>query len=262
LFRDNRFMSESEGVRFVVDGAVATVTLCSPERRNAQSPAMWARLVEIGQGLSDDVRVVVLRAEGVSFSAGLDLRMLTGDLPGAPGLAELAGREDADLVIAEYQRAFTWWRDVRPVTIAVVDGHAVGAGFQLALACDIRIASTDAMFAMKEVVLGLVPDLAGTSRLIETVGYARALEWCATGRVVTAPEALASGLVSRVVEPHELDGAVDELVGRLLAADADTGFAIKDLLRDAERRSATDQQARERAAQLQRLQSLARRNAV
>jgi enoyl-CoA hydratase/carnithine racemase len=110
--------------------------------------------------------------------------------------------------------------------------------------------------------LGLVPDLAGTSRLIGAVGYARALEWCATGRVVTATEALASGLVSRVVEPHELNGAVDELVGSLLAVDADTGFAIKDLLRDAEERSATDQQARERAAQLQRLQALASRHAV
>ncbi len=70
-----------------------------------------------------------------------------------------------------------------------MQGHAIGAGFQLALACDLRVLAEDARFSMAEVTLGLVPDLAGTKRLVELVGYARALEICATGRRIDATEA-------------------------------------------------------------------------
>ena len=91
--------------------------------------------------------------------------------------------------IAAYQEGFTAWAECPAVVIAQVHGYAIGAGFQLALAADLRVASLDAWFAMRETSLGLVPDLGGTGPLVHLVGYARALEICATGRPVSAPEA-------------------------------------------------------------------------
>src|SRR5262249_59140551 len=98
--------------------------------------------------------------------------------------------EKAAEQIAEFQAGFTWLGRPDVVSIAAVQGHAIGAGFQLALACDMRILTPDAQLTMAEVTLGLVPDLGGTGPLVRLVGYARALEICVTGRRVGAEEAL------------------------------------------------------------------------
>lgn len=156
---------DKDGVRLTVEDAVATVTLTNPAKRNAQSPALWRALTEAGQSLPGSVRVVVLRGEGKSFSAGLDRQAFTPEgFDGEPSFPELARRSDTDLdaVIAAYQSAFTWWRRSDIVSIAAVQGHAIGAGFQLALGCDLRVVASDVQFAMRETSLGLVPDLAGT----------------------------------------------------------------------------------------------------
>jgi enoyl-CoA hydratase/carnithine racemase len=146
------------GVRLELAGELATVTLCRPERRNAQSPAMWRALAAIGRELPGTVRVALLRAEGVSFSAGLNRQAFTPEgIPGERSFIDLAKSEDADEVIAEYQEGFLWWRRADLVSIAAVQGHAVGAGFQLALACDLRVVAEDVQFAMTETALGLVP---------------------------------------------------------------------------------------------------------
>lgn len=204
------------------------------------------------------VRVVVLRADGASFSAGLDRAMLATGVGGEPGLAQLATLPDSELdaVIAEFQRAFTWWRDPHVVSIAAVHGHAVGAGFQLALACDVRIVAEDAQFAMREPSLGLVPDLAGTKPLVEAVGYSRALELCATGRWVGAEEAVRTGLASVAVPREELDQTARDLAAAVLAAPPGAVRATKDLLRGAGRRSHDEQQAAERMAQAGLLRDL------
>lgn len=237
------------------------MTLARPDRRNAQTPATWRRLEALGEELLDDtaVRVVVLRAEGPSFSSGLDRAMLTDDVDGEPGLAALAGlpENELDEVIAGFQRGFSWWRDPRVVSIAAVQGHAVGAGFQLALACDVRVVSDDVQLAMREPGLGLVPDLAGTKPLVEAVGYSRALEICVTGRWVGAEEAVALGLASLAVPRAELDDAVRDLAAAVLAAPAGAVRATKDLLLGAAHRSYDEQQAAERAAQAGRLRDLA-----
>jgi enoyl-CoA hydratase/carnithine racemase len=244
-----------------IDGAVAGVTLVRAEQRNAQTPAMWRALAEIGARLlaEDSVRVVVLRAEGPSFSAGLDRAMFGAGTKTEPGLAGLADLVDEalDETIEAFQQAFAWWRDERVVSIAVVQGHAVGAGFQLALACDLRVMADDVQLAMREPSLGLVPDLGGTQPLVAAVGYSRALEICATGRWVGAEEAAATGLATVVVPREELDAATTDLVAAVLAAPTGAVRATKALLRDAGTRSYDDQRAAERAAQAGRLRDLA-----
>src|SRR6478672_11331009 len=112
---------DKDGVRLTVDDAIATVTLTNPAKRNAQSPAMWRALAEAGRVLPGSVRVVVLRGEGKSFSAGLDRQAFTPEgFDGEPSFIDLARGTDSalDATIAEYQEAFTWWRRNDLVTIA------------------------------------------------------------------------------------------------------------------------------------------------
>jgi enoyl-CoA hydratase/carnithine racemase len=251
---------DKDGVQLTVDDSVATVTLTNPAKRNAQSPALWRALTEAGSLLPGSVRVVVLRAEGTSFSAGLDRQAFTPEgFEGEPSFPEMARGSDAELdaVIAAYQDAFTWWRRNDIVSIAAVQGHAIGAGFQLALACDLRVCADDAQFAMRETSLGLVPDLAGTHPLVGLVGYARALEICATGRFVRAEEAERTGLANLVVPAAELDGAVQDLAAALLAAPRDAAIETKALLRGAAGRTYDEQRTAERAAQGRRIRDLA-----
>lgn len=250
---------DEDGVRVTVQEAVATVTLANAARRNAQTPAMWRALAEAGRRLPGDVRVAVLRGEGVSFSAGLDRRAFTPEgIDGEFSFTKLARSGDAeiDALIAGYQEAFTWWRRNDLVTIAAVQGHAIGAGFQLALACDLRVCAQDAQFSMRETSLGLVPDLGGTQPLVALVGYARALEICGTGRMVHAEEAERIGLANLVVPPDELDAAASDLAAALLAAPRDALIETKALLRGASGRDYDAQRAAERAAQTRRLRDL------
>src|SRR5437899_10200004 len=193
---------ERGGLRLSVDGQRATITLDRPDVLNAQKPSMWAALQQIGERLDPDVRVVVVRGSGRAFSAGLDTGMFSPDgIEGEPGFREIASLPAAEgqAIIEEFQQGFVWLTDPSRVTIAAVQGHAIGAGFQLALACDLRIATEDARFTMAEPSLGLVPDLTGTLPLVRAVGYARAVDICLTGRRVPADEALRIGLVNSVV---------------------------------------------------------------
>jgi enoyl-CoA hydratase/carnithine racemase len=239
---------------------VATVSLADPDRRNAQTPATWRALAKIGRNLPGDVRVVVLRADGPSFCAGLDRRVFAGEpVDGAPTFAEMAALDSPALedVIAEFQDAFTWWRRPDLVSVAAVQGHAVGAGFQLALGCDLRVIADDARFSMRETSLGLVPDLGGTLPLVELVGYPRALEICLTGRWVEAAEAAALGLAELVVPVDELTAAVADLVAAILAAPRDAAVETKTLLLAARHTGVAEQLAAERQAQARRIKDLA-----
>jgi len=159
--------------------------------------------------------------------------------------------------LASYQSGFGWLSRPDLISVAVVRGHAVGAGFQLALACDLRLLGDDAVFTMAEPGLGLVPDLGGTKRLVELVGYSRALEACLTGRRIGAAEAAQMGLGSAVVTAETLDTAVEQTISSLLAVPRDAAIETKALLLAAAGR---DQMAQERAeadAQYRRLRELA-----
>ncbi|MGH6655416.1 MAG: enoyl-CoA hydratase/isomerase family protein [Actinocrinis sp.] len=244
---------------------MATVVLDRPAKRNAMTPAMWWQLAEIGRALPGSVRAVLLRAEGPSFSAGLDRSVLVGeDVPAGKSrpktLIDLAGSDphDAELTIEAFQEAYTWWRRPDLITVAAVQGHAIGAGFQLALACDLRVVADDARFAMREISLGLVPDLGGTKPLTDLVGYGRALEICATGRWIDSAEAERIGLANKVVPARDLalDAAV--FTRELLAADRDALIETKALIRGATERDYDAQRGAERAAQVRRIRALAK----
>jgi len=184
----------------------------------------------------------VVRGQGASFSAGLDRAEF-------PLLAAMGRDPAAAEIIAGYQQGFAWLGRTDLVSIAAVQGHAIGAGFQLALACDLRVAAEGTVFSMKETSLGLVPDLTGTHPLVAAVGLPRALEWCLTGRFVSADEALAAGLLNAVVPADELSTAVDQLVSAVLACPRDAVIETKALLVGAARRTPQEQWKAEREAQ-------------
>ena len=165
--------------------------------------------------------------------------------------------EDCAAVIEGYQRAFTWLRRPEIVSVAAVQGHAIGAGFQLALACDLRVVAEDVQFSMAETTLGLVPDLTGTKPLVAAVGTSRALEICLTGRRVPADEAERIGLATLVVARDALDDTVADLVSALVAPPVEAVRETKALLTGAAGRTHAEQETAEREAQTRRLRTLA-----
>jgi enoyl-CoA hydratase/carnithine racemase len=249
------------GLRLDVDDVVATITLDRPDVRNAQTPAMWRALGRIGEELPEAVRVVVVQGAGQSFSAGLDRTLMDPSTApeGVESVGDLFAMSDAEMsdTIEVYQRGFTFLRDPRFISIAAVRGHAVGAGFQLALSCDLRILADDARLSMKESALGLVPDLTGTKPLVECVGYARALEICATARMVGATEAVDIGLALTAVPAEELDATVADLVVALTAPLAGAVSETKGLLLGAAQRPLEEQRRLEREAQVRRFREVA-----
>ncbi len=249
-------MKPDERIRVERDGVVVVVTLANPDRRNVQDPEFWKRLAQIGADLAPDVRGVLLQSDGISFSAGLDRALFVAS-EGQSFLAELAGLNDdeIDCRIDDFQSAFSWWRRPELVTVAAVQGHAVGAGFQLALACDLRVVSPDARFAMRETSLGLVPDLAGTFPLVSAVGYSAALEMCLSGRWVDAQEAVRRGLAHSMVEDRHLRSHAREILESLIEPMVGAVSETKALLQGAAQRTYDAQRAAERAAQTRRLRS-------
>lgn len=251
-------------LRLVVRGPVAHVTISRPDRRNAMTGRTWTTLARIGQTLPEDVRIVVIDGDGDIFSAGIDLGMFSpegvdGERSMVAGLAD-GTASDAEVrdYIAGLQEGFLWLRRPDLVTVAAVRGHAIGAGFQLALSCDLRILADDAQLCMKEPALGLVPDLTGTKPLVDIVGVNRAIEICLTARRVGAQEARDLGLAELVVPADELSAAVDDVVAALLATDRAAATATKALLQQAAGNTLQRQDEAERAAQAARLAALAR----
>jgi enoyl-CoA hydratase/carnithine racemase len=250
---------QSAGLRLEITGPTLTVTLDKPDRRNSQTPRLWHTLAAIGESLPPDVRAVVVRGAGECFSAGIDTRLLSPDgIEGEESVLELmsGGDEDVLAAIDGFQRGFVWLSDPRIISVAAVHGYAIGAGFQLALACDLRVVADDVRFCMKEPALGLVPDLTGTKPLVELVGYSRALEICATTRYVEADEARQLGIATVVVPRDELDATTSDLVEAVLASNAGAVRETKALLLGAGGHDLDAQRLAERQAQLRRFREL------
>ena len=202
------------------DGAVLTVTLDRPEQLNAQTPATWTALAAVGDSLGRRrPRRRAARRGPLVLRGPRPQPVRPGARRPAAGWATSAGCPPSRprSGSATTRRGFRWLRDPGIVSVAAVQGHAIGAGCQLALACDLRVLTDDAQLRLPEATLGLVPDLTGTSTLIELVGYSRALEICLTGRPVGAAEAHAMGLANAVVPREQLDAAVARPGAALLA---------------------------------------------
>jgi enoyl-CoA hydratase/carnithine racemase len=239
------------GLRWSARDAVATITLDRPGRRNAMTPSMWYGLADIGEEIAKDdaIRVVVIRGADPSFCAGIDLRMFSQE--GVPGEERGPGVSDPGFGdhIAGYQAGYLWLRSPQFVSIAAVQGHAIGAGFQLALACDVRVVADNAKFCMREPALGLVPDLTGTKPLVELAGLPRAIELCLTAATIDAGQAHEFGLAQHVVPAAELGPKVQALIDGLLSTDVNAARATKELLLQAAGNSLAEQAAAERGKQ-------------
>jgi enoyl-CoA hydratase/carnithine racemase len=207
------------------DGVVR-LTISNPAKRNALDREILDALASLLPGL--DARCVVLTGAGSIFSAGYDI----GDL--AP---ERLAEEAAELVAHPFQAALEALDAVAPPVVAALNGHAIGGGLELALACDLRVLSEDAVVGLPETRLGLVPDLGGSSRLPQVVGLGRAKELIMTGRVIGAADAERYGLANRVAPAERLDAVTQELVDELLAC-APIAVGLAKRLMDASARPA------------------------
>jgi Enoyl-CoA hydratase/carnithine racemase len=214
-------------VRLDVADGVATVTIDRPEARNALDAPTRESLAEaLDEAEADDgVRVVVITGSEASstFVAGADL-------------TELRERSTAEQRAAsELPRVYERVADCRWPTVARVNGHALGGGCELALACDVRIASTTAQIGQPEITLGLMPGGGGTQRLPRLVGPDRAAELALTGDPVSGERAAEIGLVLDAVPPDDLDDRVAALTSRIAAHAPDAVEATVDALRESAR---------------------------
>jgi enoyl-CoA hydratase/carnithine racemase len=192
-------------------GAVRHIVMNRPEKRNALNGELIQALGEAFEAAAadDDVRVVVVRGEGPMFSSGMDLGSLQ-DLSNEPGSL----REFRDPILR-------WWNlleEMPKPTIAQIHGASIGGAMELALAADMRVMADDAVAAILEVKIGLIPDVGGCSRLPAVVGLGRAKELIMTGRFINGTEAHAIGFANRVAPAAELDAATQALCDELLGA--------------------------------------------
>ena len=176
------------------DDGLAIVTLDNP-KVNALSSTLLDELRDLARGLIDDPpRAVLLTGGPKVFAAGADI-------------SEFGGPEEAERVGKSFLDALEAVAAIPRATIAAIGGYALGGGCELALACDLRIASARARFGQPEVLLGIIPGGGGTQRLARLVGPSRAKDMIFSGRQVTADEALGIGLVDRVVPADEFEAA-------------------------------------------------------
>jgi len=199
----------TDAILLQYDGPVATVTLNRPQQRNAINLAMWERLAEIARELDADaqVRVVVLRGAGdAAFSAGADI-------------SEFETERSNPQQAAAYARVFDGALDaiaaIGKPTISLIRGYCVGGGLELATATDLRLAADDARFGVPIAQLGLLVGYKEMRRLVALVGPGAAMNLLLTARLINSAEALRLGLVTEVIAPLDVEGAVYGLARRL-----------------------------------------------
>src|SRR6476469_6551913 len=190
-----------EQIRYEVSDGILTLTLHRPDKLNAFTATMAKEVIDAFDtaDADDDVRVVVVTGAGRAFCAGADLSAGgdTFDVRVRGGTREEAPRDGGGRV------ALRIYNSLKPV-IGAINGPAVGVGVTMTLPMDVRLASDSARFGFVFVRRGIVPEACSSWFLPRIVGISKAMEWCATGRVFDAKEALDAGLVSKVVKPEEL----------------------------------------------------------
>jgi E-phenylitaconyl-CoA hydratase len=213
------------GVLYEVADRVATITLNRPEALNSLDPESLVELNDAFQraNADADVRVVILTGTGgKAFCTGSDLKKT---MPPKESFAELTfGRP-------KWLYPFAGMEIDKP-TVCAVNGYALAGGMELALACDIRIASTNAQFGQSEVCIGSIPAAGGTQRLPRMIGMSDAMLMMLTGYSISAEEALRIGLVSRIVPPDDLIAVAREIALRIAGNAPLAVRAVKRLVRD------------------------------
>lgn len=213
----------SDRVRLAIEGSVAIITNDHPEKHNAFDDDMDAALFGILAELKQrpEVRAVIWRGEGKSFSSGRDVGSI-GNLKVPLSHHELMRRGHRGIQ--------QLWELDAPVIVAC-KGWVMGGSFQRALLCDIRVAGDDARFRLPEVSYGVIPDTGGVGVLYEMCGHGFVSDMVLTGRILSAEEALAHGIVSRVVSSDELDTTVREMAEQIASAPAVTVKMAREVIR-------------------------------
>jgi enoyl-CoA hydratase/carnithine racemase len=197
--------SDLQTLRVTDSGTRLDIVLNRPNERNSLTFEAWDELDRVMADVEtrDDLRVVTLTGEGPAFCAGVDFGAIGASLEVEKGSYPAFIRRWANIV-DRFER-------VAQTTIVAINGPVIGAGLELALACDIRIASERAVFAMPQLQMGIVPDVGGTSRLARATGEAFAKDMILTARIVDAAEAKGAGIVSRVVTQDAIAGELDSI---------------------------------------------------
>jgi enoyl-CoA hydratase len=200
------FMDHSMYILTSIENGYALVQLNRPEVLNALNMALMAELVDALEALDkdDQVRCIVLTGNDAAFAAGADIK-------------EMASATAVEMLIRDQFARWDRIRKIKKPLIAAVSGFALGGGCELAMACDIIIASETARFGQPEISIGVMPGAGGTQRLTRAVGKVRAMEMVLTGRMISAAEALDAGLLTRVV-PREMLLAEAKRVAAEIAA--------------------------------------------
>lgn len=199
-------MAQFENIDVKMENGIFWLTLNRPEARNALDATM---LAEIDTAFSeaeanDDVRVIVVQgAGGKSFASGADIKQLNA-------------RKPLEALVPGMQGLYNKIENCSKVTIAAVNGYALGGGCELALACDIRIAASKAKMGLPELNLGIIPGAGGTQRLSRIVGKGRALDMILTGKIINGEEAERIGLVSYFVSEDDLTSKIESIAGEIL----------------------------------------------
>ena len=212
-----------EILKMEVAEAVATVTISRPQAMNALNTGFFREMDGLVAEIAGraDIKVIIITGEGKAFAAGADI-------------AEMVSKTEADARAFSKvgQRTFRSLELLEKPVIAAVNGFALGGGCELALACDVRIASAKAKFGQPEVNLGLIPGYAATQRLPRLVGLGNALFLLLSGEMVGAEEALRMGLVQKVVEPEALLPTAVELAKTIAAKGPRAVRLVKRVVRE------------------------------
>ncbi|HZT57710.1 MAG TPA: enoyl-CoA hydratase-related protein [Pyrinomonadaceae bacterium] len=223
-------MKGNDGIVVTLEAGVKRITFNKPERRNAMDFEMFAAFAEaVRESATDASRVVVITGAGEAFCSGLDMA--------ATDARTLASLDIAAKVRELINPPVMRMRATGKPFVARVHGPAAGIGFSYVLACDVRVASTEATFSQSFVRVGLMPDGGSTHFLPALVGQAKAFELMTTGATLSADEAFRLGVVNRVVQRDELDAAVEEIAARLARAPQPALARIKAALSRSENES-------------------------
>jgi len=209
-------------VTYESEGFIGTITLRRPDKRNALDFALWLSLSEALRKAAQDseVRVILLRGAGDSFCSGLDLS------PTNEVIRLLSKKPSADQkmrlfdIIKRVQSIYTELEVLRAPTIAVIQGHCLGAGLELVCSCDMRFCSSDALFGLPEPRFGIITDIGGLQRLPKIVGRGKAREMAFRGHSIGADEAKRIGLVNEVFDTREMLFVQASKIGKEIAANA------------------------------------------